>query len=572
MKKQWKLLPADNAAIQSLQESLQIHPIFCRLLVQRGITNYEAAKQFFRPTLEDLHDPFLMKDMAFAVQRLHQAIQNKERILLYGDYDIDGTTSVAMMHAFLEKHHRALGFYIPDRYKEGYGISMEGIEYAATKNVKLIIAMDCGIKATRQADRANMHGIDLIICDHHLPDKLLPAALAVLDPKREDCAYPYKELSGCGVAFKLIQAYCQQYALSEENWKDLLEFLVISIAGDIVPITGENRILAHFGLRQLNQTKRLGIQALIEYSKRETPLTISDIVFGLGPQINAAGRLADAAQAVKLLIAKTKESAFENARVLDSRNKVRKEFDQRMAEEAIDLFMETPNWEERKSIVLYQAHWHKGIVGIVASRVVEHYNRPTIILTQSGNFAVGSARSVRGFDIHAAIQQCEKFLLNFGGHKYAAGLTMKEENIEVFRNYFEAVVSTNIHEDLLVPEVDISAVLDFKSIKSEFWEVLQEFAPFGPSNRNPVFASKNVKDVGYSRILKNKHLKLTLKQDKSPVLNGIAFNKSEHFPKIVTKSPFHICYTIQENRWKDQSHLQLMVKDMRFPEEWKNGE
>lgn len=572
MEKQWKLQAADITTSQHLQETLQIHPIFCRLLVQRDITTYEAAKQFFRPNLADLHDPFLMKDMLVAVKRLHQAILNKERILLYGDYDIDGTTSVAMMYSFLEKHHRALGFYIPDRYKEGYGISMEGIEYAAAKNVKLIIAMDCGIKAFQQAERAKTYGIDMIICDHHLPDDILPSALAVLDPKRTDCAYPYKELSGCGVAFKLVQAYIQHYDLSEEHWKDVLEFLVISIAGDIVPITGENRILAHYGLQQLNRSKRLGIQALIEYSKRETPLTISDIVFGLGPQINAAGRLADGAQAVRLLISKTKEAAFENARILDSRNKLRKEFDQRIAEEAIDLFMETPKWEERKSIVLYQPHWHKGIVGIAASRVVEHYHRPTIILTQSGDLAVGSARSVQGFDIHAAIQQCEKFLLNFGGHKYAAGLTLRPENIDAFRDYFEAVVSTHIEAEQLIPAVEVSAVLDFKSITPEFWQILQEFAPFGPANRNPVFATKNVKDTGYSRLLKNKHLKLTLKQEKSPVFNGIAFNKGEHFDRVVTKSPFHICYTIQENRWRDQSHLQLMVKDMRFPEAWQNGE
>lgn len=569
MKKQWKLLPTDSDTIRALQESLQIHPIFCRLLAQRGIRTYEAAKQFFRPQLDDLIDPFLMKDMDVAVQRLHQAIQNKERVLLYGDYDIDGTTSVAMMHAFLEKHHRALGFYIPDRYKEGYGISMEGIEYAAAKNVKLIIAMDCGIKATRQADRANSYGIDLIICDHHLPDELLPAALAVLDPKRTDCGYPYKELSGCGVAFKLIQAYCQAYNLSNDNWEDLLEFLVLSIAGDIVPITGENRILAHFGLAQLNRTSRLGLQALIEYSKREKPLTISDIVFGLGPQINAAGRLADAAQAVKLMLSKTKEAAFENARVLNERNKLRKEFDQRIAEEAIQLFMETPRWEERKSIVLYQAHWHKGIVGIAASRVVEQFNRPTIILTQSGGLAVGSARSVRGFDIHAAIGECQKFLLNYGGHKYAAGLTMRAENIAAFEAYFEAVVSTTIQDEQLVPELDISAVLDLDSITPEFWQILQEFAPFGPSNRNPVFASKNVQDIGLARLLKNKHLRLTVKQGESPVFKGIAFNQGEHFAKVRTKKPFHLCYTIQENRWNDQTNLQLMVKDMRFPEEWK---
>lgn len=564
MKKQWKLQPADPEKVAALQEALKVHPVFCQLLVQRGLLTYEAARQFFRPKWEDLHDPFLMKDMDKAVRRLADAIREKERIMLYGDYDIDGTTSVALMYSFLAKYHRDMGFYIPDRYKEGYGLSFDGVEFAASKGVKLMIVMDCGIKAEKAVNFANSYGIDVIICDHHLPDENIPDAVAVLDPKREDCEYPYKELSGCGITFKLVQGFSQQFDLPKEDLEKLLDFLVISIAGDIVPITQENRVLAHFGLQQLNQTKRLGIRAMILESERQMPLTISDIVFGIGPHINAAGRLADAHQAVKVLLSNQKTAAMENAAILAQRNKMRREFDQRIAEEAKTMFKEMEDREERKSIVLYQPHWHKGVVGIAASRVVEEFYRPTIILTESNGLAVGSARSVKGFNIHAAIQQCEDLLINFGGHHHAAGLTLLPHNVEAFQDRFEAIVSTYIEEELLQPVLTISAVLKLKDITPNFFDVLKAFAPFGPSNRNPVFVSQHVKDAGYSRILKNKHLKMTIKQGNSEVFNAIAFNRAEDYENVISKKPFHIAYTIEENKWKDKSYLQLMVKDMKF--------
>ena len=488
----------------------------------------------------------------------------KERILLYGDYDIDGTTSVALMYSFLVKYHRNMGFYIPNRYKEGYGLSFEGVEFAASKGVHLMIVMDCGIKAERAVNLANSYGIDVIICDHHLPGQNLPDALAILDPKRADCNYPYKELSGCGISFKLVQAFSKQFDLAQKDVEKLLDFLVISIAGDIVPIRGENRVLAHFGLQVLNQTQRLGLRTLILESQRQLPLTISDIVFGIGPHINAAGRLADAQQAVKVLLSTTPKTAQENTQILIERNKMRKEFDQRIAEEAKALFRAMNDWETRKSIVLYQAHWHKGIVGIVAARLVEEFYRPTIILTESNGQIVGSARSIKGFNIYKAIQSCQDLLINFGGHHHAAGLTLKPENIHIFQDRFEAVVSTDIKEEQLQPLLSISAVLKLKDITPQFFSILKAFAPFGPSNRNPVFMTKNVKDVGYSRILKDKHLKMTIKQGDSAVFNAIAFGRATDYEKVASKKPFHIAYTIEENRWKDRSHLQLMVKDLKF--------
>lgn len=566
MKKTWTPLPYDLEELQNLQSALKIHPIFCQILLQRGIKTYDAAKQFFRPSLKDLHDPFLMKNMVLAVHRLIHALKNKQKIMLYGDYDVDGTTAVALLYTFLKPYakYNNLSFYIPDRYKEGYGVSMESVEFAKTEEVDLVIALDCGIKANEAVNRARLHGIDYIICDHHLPSEKLPDAIAILNPKQADCNYPYKELSGCGIAFKLAQAITEKYKLPTENLYSLLDLVVISIACDIVPMVGENRILAKFGIQKLNKTKRQGLQALLQISKRETPLTISDIVFGFGPLINAAGRLADAARAVQLLIAETFDEATKQAVVLAERNKLRKEFDTRIVEEAKELVMAMPDWEERKSIVLYQPHWHKGIVGIAAARMVDHFHKPTIILTQSNGHAVGSARTIRGFNIHDAIQSCENLLVNFGGHAHAAGLTLNPENISHFQDRFEGYVSTFLEIEQEQPEIQINAQMNLKDITLSFWNILEQFAPFGPNNRNPIFVSRAVKDVGYSRILTGNHLRLMIKQEESKPMGGIAFGRGDDFLNVTAKKHFDVCYTLQMNKWRGESRLQLMVKDMAF--------
>lgn len=566
MKKIWTPLPYDVEKLQNLQSALKIHPIFCQILLQRGIKNYESAKQFFRPSLDSLPDPFLMESMTVAVSRLTYALKHKQKIMLYGDYDVDGTTAVALLYMFLKPYakYNNLSFYIPDRYKEGYGVSMKSIEFAKTQDIDLMVALDCGIKANKAVDKARSYGIDFIICDHHLPSEILPEAIAILDPKRKDCNYPYKELSGCGIAFKLAQAITQKYNLPKENLYTLLDLVAISIACDIVPMTGENRTLAKFGILELNQTKRQGLQALLQISKRESPLTISDIVFGFGPLINAAGRLADGNLAVQLLIAETFNEATKHAAVLAERNKLRKEFDTRIVEEAKELVMSMPHWEERKSIVLYQPHWHKGVVGIAAARLVDHFHKPTIILTQSNGHAVGSARTVRGFNVHNAIQSCENLLVNFGGHAHAAGLTLNLENISPFQDRFESYVSTFLETEQEQPKILVNAELNFKDITLGFWNILEQFAPFGPANRNPVFVSRQVKDVGYSRILTGNHLRLTIKQNGSAPINGIAFGQGEDFLNVTTKKGFNICYTLEMNRWRGESRLQLMVKDMKF--------
>lgn len=512
MGKVWKSIPYDEEIARHLQEVLKIHPVFCQLLAQRNVTSYDEAKRFFRPELSDLHDPFLMKDMSKATARILEAFEKNEKILIYGDYDVDGTTSVAMLYAYLSRLHKNLDYYIPDRYKEGYGLSYQGIEYASSKNVKLIITVDCGISAINPIKAAQADGLDVIVCDHHLPKDELPPAHAILDAKRPDCNYPYKELSGCGVAFKLAQALNKQLNLPFEIVAELLDYVVISIASDIVDITGENRILAYHGLKRLNTTNRLGLRMLIKRSGKELPLTITDIVFGIAPIINAAGRLADAEQAVRLLLANTKQSAVDLANLLERRNKIRREFDQRIAEEAKVLFRQQHKWETRKSVVLFQPHWHKGVVGIVASRIADLFHRPTIILTESSGQVVGSARSVNGFSIHNAIRACEDLLVNYGGHDYAAGLTLNPENVLAFQDRFEAVVSSTIEDNELLPTVHYTTKLDLRDIKPKFWQLLQQFAPFGPGNMNPIFVSEYVRDAGYSKLLKNEHVQLNIKQ------------------------------------------------------------
>lgn len=564
MRKRWTLQPADEAVVSHLQQVLKIHPVFCRLLAQRGITTYDEAKTFFRPEWSPLHDPFLMKNMDAAVARLQQALDGSEKILLYGDYDVDGTTSVAMMYQFLAGHGAKLDYYIPNRYREGYGVSMAGIHHAVATGTKLIIAMDCGVNAREQVAKAKQHGIDFIICDHHLPDGPLPDAVAVLDPMRPDCQYPFKGLSGCGVAFKLAQAFLQKNDLPDAELQPLLDLLVLSIAADIVPMVGENRVFAHLGLQYLNRSSRPGISALLELSGKQRPLSISDIVFGLAPLINAAGRLADADQAVKLLLSADKTVAADNARVLLHRNQLRKEHDKQIQDEAIRRFEELPNKEELKSVVLFQKDWHKGVIGIAAARMVERFHRPTILLTESNGMAVGSARTVPGFSIYKAIKSCEDLLTNFGGHDHAAGLTMPLDAVPTFQQRFEEAVRSSITDEQQVPEVIVSATLDLSEITPGFWRVLKQFAPFGPGNRSPVFVSKKVTDTGYSKLLKGSHLKLSLKQDGTPTATGMAFGMGEHFARISSKKPFHVAYKIEEEQWQGKTYLRLMVKDFWF--------
>ena len=559
--KQWILKETAPTVVQHLQEVLKIDKIFCELLAQRGIATFDEARSFFRPDITQLHDPFLMKDMEEAVNRLTQAINYEEKILIYGDYDVDGTTSVAMMYQFLSTQEANIEYYIPDRYKEGYGISMQGIDYAKQNGIALIIAIDCGINAINQVEQAKKYGIDMIICDHHLPKENIPAAVAVLDPKRVDCDYPFKELSGCGVAFKLIQGYLQKHRLPTKVLNELLDLLVISIGCDIVPVIGENRILAHYGLKRLNTKPRSGLRSLIHVLGRSYPFSVSDIVFGIGPSINAAGRMSDAKLAVQLLLANDKKVGLHLAQELKNKNEKRKHFEAEMTREAIEQFTRQPDWESQRSVVVFQDDWHKGVVGIVASKLVDKFNRPAIVLTESNGKIVGSARSVSGFSVYQAIQTCEKHLVNFGGHKYAAGLTMELSQLNIFKNEFERVVSSTITEAALTPKQDIDAYIDFENITSKFLRIIQQFAPFGPSNRRPVFATKNVLNAGNTKVLKNEHLRLDVRQGEKHRFQGIGFGLGYVFDDI-EKSLFDISYAIEENTWKGKKRTQLRVKDI----------
>ena len=558
---QWRLLPVDEAAAQRLHETLQISPLLCRLLAQRAITSYDEARHFFRPALSDLHDPFLMRDMDAAVERLGQAVRNQERILLYGDYDVDGTTSVALMYSFLSGFYQQLDYYLPDRDKEGYGVSLAGVEYARSSGATLVIAMDCGIKAHQAVELAASYSIDFIICDHHLPDEHLPPAVAVLDPKREDCPYPYKHLSGCGVAFKFAQAVALRQNIPAEELHHLLDLLAISIACDIVPMTGENRVLSYHGLQQLNREPRLGLWALIQKSGRRYPLSISDVVFGLGPMINAAGRLGDARDAVRLLLAADRNSALDAAGSLRSRNRERREVDQSTTAAASIRVKRDPNFAQRKSIVLFDPDWHKGIIGIAASRMVEEFHRPTIILTESGGRAVGSARSVQGFDLHTALDRCAHLFHSFGGHAYAAGMQLPIENVPAFTEMFEKVVQETMPVASEMPELELSGRLNFADIRPQFWRIHQQFAPFGPGNMSPVFWASGVQDSGQSRLLANNHVRLSVRQGDGPVFTGIGFGLGEAF-KAVQGGPFDLAFSLYENDWQGDRVLALMVRDV----------
>lgn len=562
----WEMAQADKEIVRKLQKDLQIHPVLCELLVERGIRNFEEAKAFFRPSLSQLHDPFLMKDMNLAVDRLQRALDENKKILIYGDYDVDGTTSVSLVYGFLRTHTgkpELLDYYIPDRYREGYGVSKQGIEYAIEREVDLIVALDCGIKALEQVQMAKDSGIDFVVCDHHLPGPELPNAVAILDPKREDCPYPYKELCGCGIGFKLLQAWTGKAGIDVAHLYRQLDMVAVAIAADIVPITGENRILATFGIQQLEQQPSLGLAALLEKAgcaKLDRPLTVMDIVFGLAPRINAAGRMDDAGAAVRMLLADDNALADEHAEELHRRNDQRKQADKQITLEALDIMESWPDLDQRVSTVVFKEDWHKGVIGIVASRLIEHHHRPTIVLTGTGPIVTGSARSVPGFDIHTAISSCQDLLDRFGGHKYAAGLSIAREKVPEFRRRFEEVVRRTIDPQLLIPMIRIDAELPLDSIRPPFFKILRQFAPFGPGNRSPIFRSSNVVDTGWSRIVGENHLKLSVRQPGSSVVDGIAFGCASEYEKIRAGKSFDLAYSLEENTWKGRTTLQMKVR------------
>ena len=550
--------------VKKLSEEINVSAPIATILIQRGIPDFDSAKNFFRPQLEDLHDPFLMKDMDKAVSRLLNAFENNEKIMVYGDYDVDGTTSVALCYSFINSFHTNSDFYIPDRYKEGYGISKEGIDYASENGFKLIVALDCGIKSVELIDYASSLGIDFIICDHHRPGDTLPKAVAVLDPKREDCDYPYKELSGCGIGYKLIQAIADQMDSLLVDVTEYLDLVVVSIASDIVPINGENRILAYHGIERLQTNARPGLQALIHLAGIQNKMTITGIVFGMAPRINAAGRISHAKSAVDLLLAETEEEAYHFAQKLNIKNDERRDVDSSITQEALAM-IEEGDHQQLKSTVLFKNTWHKGVVGIVASRCIEKYYRPTIILTESDNKATGSARSVHGFDVYNAIESCRDLLDHFGGHKYAAGLTMPINKVEQFQQRFEEYVSQTITEDQLIPQIEIDTMLELDMITPKFYNVIQQMEPFGPENLAPVFCSKGIKLASSLRVIKEKHLKLFVRQENNDSsFECIAFGLSHVKDEMESHSHFNMVYTVEMNEFRGNKTLQLNIKDIQF--------
>lgn len=558
----------DQNEVKHLSAALNVNMVIARLLVQRGITDYDEAKAFFRPRLSDLHDPFLMKDMDKAVERLQRAIENQEKVIVYGDYDVDGTTSVALMYLFLKQRIKEIEYYIPDRYSEGYGISPKSIDYAVENGYTLVVALDCGIKAVDKIARAKERGLDFIICDHHNPGEEIPPAVAVLDPKQPSCEYPYKELSGCGVGFKLLQAYSQKNNVEYEEIYDLLDLVAVSIAADIVPITGENRVLAYYGLKKLNSNPGVGLQTIINFAGiNGTEITISDIVFKIGPRLNASGRIEHGKKSVQILVSDDEDKSDLLGEEIDSFNEIRKTLDRDITQEALDMIEGSKELKNMNSTVLYNRDWHKGVVGIVASRVTEQYYRPTVILTESNGLATGSARSVRDFDLYEAIGQCSDLLESYGGHMYAAGLTMKIEHIPEFKQRFEEIVTRQITDQQQVQTIEVDAKITLSEITPRFFRILKQFAPFGPHNMTPVFVTEDVFDAGTSRLVgKNKeHLKLDLVEPdvNSGIFPGIAFNQSDAYDLITSGSPFDICYSITENEYRGKTNLQLFIRDIK---------
>ncbi len=565
MQKRWSIQSADTEKVKALQDALKVHPVLCKILVQRGIETFESAKQFFRPQLTALHSPWLMKDMEKAVERIITAINNNEKILVFGDYDVDGTTSVACMYQFLKKLHTNLNFYIPHRYREGYGVSKAGIDFAKENGFTLIISLDCGIKSADLIAYAKNIGIEFVVCDHHLPDDNLPPAVAILNAKQKDCPYPYKELCGCGVGFKLMSALAERMNLPPEAAFEYLDLVATAIAADIVPMTGENRVLAFHGLVKANKNPNYGIKALAKLSKLVKELHITNLVFMIAPRVNAAGRMDDARKAVQMFVAESEEEALHYAEMLHSDNTDRKEADKTITEEALFMINDNPDWKNRSSTVVFQPHWHKGVVGIVASRIIETYYRPTIVLTQSGEYAAGSARSVPGFNLYEAIHACKEHLLGYGGHFAAAGMTLELDQVNAFREKFEQVVSSTIDPNMLIPEIVIDAEITLKDIKPSFYDILCQMEPFGPENLRPVFVLRKVQDTGWSKIVKEEHLRFSVQQD-NVTITGIGFNMADKFPLLANKKPIDIVCTIDENEWNEQKSLQVRVIDVRAAE------
>ena len=571
MEKRWKITEqAEGDKIKKLSKELNnLDQSLTNILIARGIDTFDKAKDFFRPSLDQLHSPFLMKDMDKAVARLQKAINNNENILVYGDYDVDGTTSVTLVYSYLSNYYKNISYYIPNRYTEGYGISYQGIDFAEENDISLIIALDCGIKAVDKIDYANKKDIDFIICDHHLPGDVVPNAVAVLDPKQNDCEYPYKELSGCGVGFKFMQAWAEEEHHNVDTLFSLVDILAVSICADIVHMTGENRVLCHFGIQKLNRNPQPGFKAMLEIANnKKKELTVTDIVFSLAPRINAAGRIESGNKAVEVMLSQNPQLADEGGNYIDLQNTDRKELDKAITKEALDMIEADETLKAQKTTVLFKKNWHKGVIGIVASRCIENYYRPTIILTESKGIAAGSARSVKGFSVYNAIEKCADLLQQFGGHKYAAGMTMPIENIPAFQKKFEEVVAESIDPELLIPEIEIDAELELSAIQKSYYKILKQFAPFGPLNMKPTFISKGVYAKTNARIVGDNHLKLEVianKEDFSGI-SGIGFNLGSKMEIVKSDEAFDVVYHIEENEWQGRVTLQLMVQDIKRSE------
>ena len=562
MEKRWNILSADNAKVQALQAALKIHPLLCELLIQRGIQDFEAAKKYFRPHLDHLHDPWLMKDMQKAVARIETAVEKNQHLLVFGDYDVDGTTSVATLYQFLKKLTPNIDYYIPHRYKEGYGISKIGIDYAKETGIDLIISVDCGIKSIELVTYAKELGIDFIICDHHLPDAILPPAIAILNPKQIDCNYPFKELCGCGVVFKLISALAEKYKMPAESYLEYLDLVATAIAADIVPIVDENRTLAFFGLQQVNEAPCPGLLALMDLAKQTSPMRITNLVFAVAPRINAAGRMDDAKKAVQLFIEKDYTKALAIGSLLQQDNLDRREADTTITEEALEQIELDLNHSNKKSSVVFQPHWHKGVVGIVASRLIERHYKPTIVLTQSGDVLAGSARSVIGFNLYEALHACREHLIGYGGHFAAAGMTLALDQLEPFKLAFEREVSARITEAQLVPEIIINAVLPLDSINKNFYQIITQMEPFGPDNMRPLFIAQGVHDTGYSKLMKEAHISFNVTQGNHPI-KGIGYNMPHYMPIVKSGKPFDIVFQLQLNEWQGTETVQMQVLDVK---------
>ena len=564
MEIRWKAKPLPNSEIVAkLSAEINVSEAIATILVQRGIDTFEKAKAYFRPQLSDLHDPFLLKDMDLAYYRIKKAITDHEKMMVYGDYDVDGTTAVSIVYSYFVTLNPDIEYYIPDRYKEGYGISKMGIDYAHENGISLIIALDCGIRSNELVDYANTLGIDFIICDHHLPGDILPNAHAILNPKRRDCTYPYKELSGAGIGFKLVQGYSKKEGFPEDKILEYIDLVAVSIASDMVDMQGENRVLAYFGLKKLNENPSAGLQSLIEVGPKKKKYSIQDIIFGIGPKINAAGRISDATAAVRVLIAKEYTSARQLTRVLNERNTERKELDNDITKNAVDMVEGTVGMSERKSIVIRGEAWHKGVIGIVASRMVEQFYKPTIVFSQNDGMLTGSARSVKNFDIHEAITECSQWVEQFGGHKYAAGLSIKAENFDAFSEQFESVVVRDIQEASLLPEVEYDLDISLEMLTPKFLDLINQMSPFGPGNPLPIFHSKELRSNNSPRVLKDRHLKLQISQNSRHYFDGIGFGLSEHLPIVSNGEIFDACYCIEENDFNGQVKLQLRLKDLK---------